>query len=123
MARTIFERKACARGLTGDRRVADCSAPRHSQLCCSYARTREGRTMHIYLETERLILRQFTADDVDNLFELNNDPEVVRLIGGETPTPRDMIEQDYLPWYLARYERDEHYGFWAAIEKCSGAFL
>lgn len=31
--------------------------------------------MKIFLETERLILRQFTEDDADNLFELDSDPE------------------------------------------------
>jgi len=34
--------------------------------------------MKIFLETERLILRQFTEDDADNLLELDSDPEVVR---------------------------------------------
>jgi [ribosomal protein S5]-alanine N-acetyltransferase len=34
--------------------------------------------MKIFLETERLILRQFTENDADNLLELNSDPEVVR---------------------------------------------
>ncbi len=34
--------------------------------------------MKIFLETERLILRQLTEDDADNLFELDSDPEVVR---------------------------------------------
>ena len=30
--------------------------------------------MHLFLETERLILRRFTADDVDNLVDLDSDP-------------------------------------------------
>ncbi|MFH7030491.1 MAG: GNAT family N-acetyltransferase [Heteroscytonema crispum UTEX LB 1556] len=34
--------------------------------------------MKIFLETERLILRQFLENDVDNLFKLNSDPEVTR---------------------------------------------
>ena len=33
-----------------------------------------GDGMHIYLETERLILRRFTEADVDNLVELDSDP-------------------------------------------------
>ncbi len=36
------------------------------------------KEMKIFLETERLILRQFTEDDADNLLELDSDPEVVR---------------------------------------------
>ncbi len=42
--------------------------------------------MQIFLETERLVLRQFTEDDVDNLVELDSDPEVMRFITGGRPT-------------------------------------
>jgi len=44
--------------------------------------------MRIILETPRLVMRQFTADDVDNLFNLNSDPEVMRYLSGGLPTPR-----------------------------------
>jgi RimJ/RimL family protein N-acetyltransferase len=40
----------------------------------------------IILETPRLRLRQFTADDVDNLFALNSDAEVMRYINAHTMT-------------------------------------
>jgi RimJ/RimL family protein N-acetyltransferase len=81
--------------------------------------------MHVYLETERLILRRFTADDVDNLVDLDGDSEVMRFVNGGMSTPRDVIENDTLPNFLRYYynERSEGYGFWAAIEKTSGAFL
>jgi RimJ/RimL family protein N-acetyltransferase len=79
--------------------------------------------MRVFLETERLLLRQFTADDVDNLVELNSDPAVMRFLTGGPPTPRDAIQNDYLPAYLRYYERYEGFGFWAAIEKSTGAFL
>jgi RimJ/RimL family protein N-acetyltransferase len=45
--------------------------------------------MHIVLETPRLALRRFTEDDVDNLFELNSDPEVMRYLNGGRATPRE----------------------------------
>ena len=32
--------------------------------------------MHVFLETERLVLRRFTENDVDGLVELDGDPEV-----------------------------------------------
>jgi RimJ/RimL family protein N-acetyltransferase len=79
--------------------------------------------MHIFLETERLVLRRFTEDDVDNLVELDNDPEVMRFINGGRPTPRDEVENLLLPAFLARYGRSAGYGFWAAVEKSSGRFL
>jgi RimJ/RimL family protein N-acetyltransferase len=79
--------------------------------------------MRIFLETERLVLRQFTADDVENLVELDSDPDVMHFITGGRPTPRREIETDVLPAFLDYYERFEGYGFWAAIEKSSGRFV
>lgn len=79
--------------------------------------------MHIYLETERLILRRLTADDVDLITALDADPVVMRYINGGRPTPREEIRDDYLPFWLAYYERGDRYGFWAALEKGTGQFL
>jgi RimJ/RimL family protein N-acetyltransferase len=79
--------------------------------------------MQVFLETERLLLRRLTEADVDNLFDLDNDPEVMRFVNGGTPTPRDVIERDLLPRFLRYYERFAGYGFWAAIEKATGEFL
>ena len=79
--------------------------------------------MQIFLETERLVLRQFTVDDVDNLVDLDADPEVMHFITGGRATPRDVIEHDHLPWFLGYHERGECYGFWAAVEKATGTFL
>ena len=79
--------------------------------------------MHVVLETERLILRRFTADDVDNLVELDGDPEVVFRITGGVTTPREEVETDVLPAFLAYYDRGDAYGFWAAVERETGDFL
>lgn len=79
--------------------------------------------MQIFLETERLVLRQFTEDDVGNLVELDSDPSVMHFINGGRPTPRHEIESDILPAFLDYYERFAGYGFWAAIERSSGRFV
>ncbi len=60
----------------------------------------EYRTMHVFLETERLLLSRFTSDDVDALVELNSDPDVMRFVPDAAFTPRHEIENDYLPAYL-----------------------
>jgi len=78
--------------------------------------------MQIFLETERLLLRRFTEADVNNLCDLDSDPDVMRLLTGK-PTPRDVIQNETLPGILHYYERFEGYGSWAAIEKSSGDFL
>lgn len=79
--------------------------------------------MRVFLETERLVLRQFTEDDSSNLVELDGDPEVMRFINGGRPTPQAEIESEVLPAFLGHYERYPGYGFWAAIEKSTGLFV
>jgi RimJ/RimL family protein N-acetyltransferase len=79
--------------------------------------------MEVFLETDRLVLRRFTADDVDNLVELDGDPDVMHFITGGRPTPREEIRDDVLPAFLDYYQRFAGYGFWAAIEKSTGEFL
>jgi RimJ/RimL family protein N-acetyltransferase len=79
--------------------------------------------MRIFLETDRLTLRRFTAADEDNLFELNSDPEVMRFLAGGRPTPRDTVRTRTIPTFLGYYERFEGFGFWAADEKATGQFL
>lgn len=79
--------------------------------------------MDVYLETERLVLRRLTAGDVDALVELDSDPAVMRFVNGGRATGREEIEGDILPVWLRYYERGGGFGFWAAIEKASGAFI
>jgi|ERR1022692_504078 RimJ/RimL family protein N-acetyltransferase len=79
--------------------------------------------MRVFLETDRLMLRRFTAADEDNLFELNSDPEVMRFLNGGKPTPRDEVRKRVIPVFLGYYERFEGFGFWAAVESATGQFL
>src|SRR2546425_9340323 len=68
-------------------------------------RIRQDWSMQIFVETERLLLRRFTEDDVDNLVELDSDPDVMRFVNGGRSTPRQEIESDVLPKFLDLYER------------------
>lgn len=79
--------------------------------------------MDVFLETDRLVLRRFTAADLDNLVELDSDPDVMRYITGGRPTPREQVRDEVLPAFLAYYERFAGYGFWAAVEKATGQFI
>jgi RimJ/RimL family protein N-acetyltransferase len=79
--------------------------------------------MDVFLETERLILRRFTPADVDLLVDLDGDPEVMRYLTGGVPTPREKIENEFLPMIFDLYERFPGLGYWAAIEKASGSFV
>jgi RimJ/RimL family protein N-acetyltransferase len=79
--------------------------------------------MQVFLETDRLVLRQFTMADAGNLVSLDADPDVMRFVTGGIPTSREEIQDEVLPAFLGYYQRYEGYGFWAAIEKATGEFL
>lgn len=86
--------------------------------------------MEIFLETERLILRQFTENDADNLFELDSDIDVIRFVdiavikgGNPTDINYEIIRNRTLPMFIGYYQKYEGYGFWAAIEKERNEFI
>ncbi|NDZ77913.1 GNAT family N-acetyltransferase [Streptomyces sp. SID10853] len=80
--------------------------------------------MDTYLETERLALRHFTADDADLLIELDSDPAVMRYLTGGEPTPPEVVRESYLPNIIAGYEKwHGRLGLFAAQEKDGGAFI
>jgi RimJ/RimL family protein N-acetyltransferase len=79
--------------------------------------------MNIFLETPRLILRQFTEDDVDNLVALDRDPDVMRFINGGFASSRQAITEKFLPDILSYYEEYDNLGFWAIVEKSSREFI
>jgi RimJ/RimL family protein N-acetyltransferase len=79
--------------------------------------------VQVYLDTERLILRRFTAADEDDLLELDADPEVMRYLSGGRPTPRRLIHDEILPRIIGYYDRHPGFGSWALVEKFTGAFV
>lgn len=80
--------------------------------------------MDVYLDTERLALRRFTANDADLLIELDSDPAVMRYLTGGVPTAPEVIRERDLPSILAGYEKwGGELGLFAAHEKDTGAFI
>lgn len=77
----------------------------------------------IFLGTDRLLLRRFTAEDEDHLYTLDNDPAVMRYINGGIPTPRTVIMEEILPGFLRYDPHHPGFGFWAAVLSHSGEFL
>lgn len=77
--------------------------------------------MNIYIETERLMLREILPTDVDGMFELDSDPEVHRYLGNnpvkdkrQTMDVIDFIRQQYVEFGIGR---------WAVIEKQTNNFM
>jgi RimJ/RimL family protein N-acetyltransferase len=73
--------------------------------------------------TERMRLRRFAPTDLDNLVQLDSDPEVMRYLSGGVATPRDVIEREILPAFMRFDAADHPFGVWAAAEKESQGFL
>ena len=72
------------------------------------------------IETQRLLLRELTPDDLDNLFALYRDPEVRRYYPDGTRTLEETQRE------LASMIRDYSefgYGLWATIEKQTNRFI
>lgn len=76
----------------------------------------------VFVETDRLVLRRFTRDDLELIAELDSDPEVKRYIDNGAPVDRTELAE-MLEWWLGWYDRFAGYGFWAAIDKATGDFL
>jgi RimJ/RimL family protein N-acetyltransferase len=87
------------------------------------AQARYFYPVRVFLETDRLVLRRFIESDVDDLVELDADPDVMRFVSGGPPTRREEFENDLMPRYLWYYEQFAGYGFWAAIERSTGDFI
>jgi len=79
--------------------------------------------VRVFLETQRLVLREFTDADADLLVDLDSDPDVMHFITGGEPTFREEIVTGTLPAFLSYYRRYAGYGFWAALDRSDGTFL
>ena len=73
------------------------------------------------LETERLRIREFTLDDVDNLLDINSDPRVLKYIDPTRTTSREH-EIEEVGRMQEEYRNTPGLGVWAVEEKSSGKF-
>ncbi len=71
------------------------------------------------IETERLLLREYTMDDFDALYEIMSDPETMR----HYPAPFDEARtRRWIEWNLDNYAR-YGFGLWAVVLKETGEFI
>ena len=59
--------------------------------------------MNIVIETERLLLRSFTEKDVELIFELNQDPDVIKYTHDpvkDLEHAKEILERTILPQYV-----------------------
>ena len=73
------------------------------------------------LRTERLVLRAFREDDTEPLFQLMQDPEVVRYIGDRQVPTRQEVWRAIAGW-IGHWALRE-YGLWAVDDRESGELV
>jgi len=76
------------------------------------------RSPHDTLQTPRLTLRRYTADDFDLLWRLNRDERVMRYAGGVKT--REQTETLLRERILRYYDEHPGLGIWATFERGSG---
>lgn len=79
--------------------------------------------MQVYLDTERMILREFTLDDVDNLVDLDSDPQVTKYINGGLPSSKEYIQESVMPRIMDYYARLDRQGIWAVEGRDTKEFI
>lgn len=72
--------------------------------------------MNFIIETERLVLREWTAGDAGAIFVLASDAEVMRYVGDGRPWGGVERAREWLGWMADCY-RQHGYGRWAVVEK------
>ena len=78
-------------------------------------------TPKIFLETERLILRELIPEDAEAMFRMDSDPEVHTYLGNK-PVQSLQETKDIIEFVQTQYH-NFGIGRWAAIEKSTGAFI
>lgn len=73
------------------------------------------------IETERLMLRRLTMNDLADLAALYRDPDVRRYF--PEGTLREDETREELEWFINEHYAKYGYGLWATIHKPSGAFI
>ncbi|PCJ15834.1 MAG: GNAT family N-acetyltransferase [Candidatus Cloacimonadota bacterium] len=76
-----------------------------------------------YLETNRFYLREFTLNDVDSLYKLDFDPEVMRWLTNGVYTPKPEVKRLVLK-IIDMMEKYNHlFGIWVAIANSNERLL
>jgi ribosomal-protein-alanine N-acetyltransferase len=73
------------------------------------------------LETERLILRLLTMDDVDALYPMYSDPETRQYFPEGVLTYEETREE--VEYFVERCYAKHGFGLWATIDKATGALI
>lgn len=73
------------------------------------------------LETDRCVIRETTAEDVDSFYKIYSDPEITKYM--EDLYPEVEQEKQYVREYIDRIYAFYEFGVWTVLEKESGEVI
>jgi RimJ/RimL family protein N-acetyltransferase len=77
----------------------------------------------MFIETDRVVLRDITRDDNDELYLLESDPEIMQFVSNGVPVPREEVEAGTERILNLRNKHNGKFGCWAALDKSTGKFI
>ena len=84
-------------------------------------RGRQNSDIMYFLETDRLIFRQLTLDDLDELYSLYGNPNVKRYVYEDAMTYEET--SDELKWMIDVYTSQPGFGLWGTILRETNEFI
>lgn len=75
--------------------------------------------MNIFLETPRLLLRDFVPEDAEFIQNLDSDPEVMRYLTNGIPSNRKEVARVMSIFLNSKIQYQGKMGYWIVIEKSS----
>jgi ribosomal-protein-alanine N-acetyltransferase len=73
------------------------------------------------VETGRLVLRGFVAEDLDPLAQILSDPEVMRYMPGGAPMARERAERTFQS--ILHHWEERGFGWWAVVYRSDGCLI
>lgn len=77
--------------------------------------------MAIILQTNRLIIRHQMPTDLNDLWSLYQDPEIIQYIP-DAPHSREEAKEE-LKWHMNGHPKYPEFGLWATVFKENGKFI
>jgi len=78
--------------------------------------------MHIN-NSERLKFRLMNSDDAQALWELDQDPEVMKFLNGGTPTSLEAVNSTFIPRMEKYRDSDKGWGIWQVSDQVTDEYL
>ena len=79
--------------------------------------------MSLIIKTERIELKKFSKNDINLLFELDGDSDVMKYITLGKSKTIDEVKKESMPRILKSYTNGINYGIFAAYLKCNNTYI